>query len=173
SWPARCPDFSCSKRNCPPRNASSVTSAAGVLSVLMTSEPGSALFIRGVFFTPTGARFARKRPVSLIGPQFVGEARIDQTLARLAVVILVDQDAARQHAQRPLDDAHVLVQHQMMDIGAVEQRTDRGNQHDIVGPNQFPHVTLSFSPGCGGSARSVNRYLPLPPQPALSIVEQG
>jgi hypothetical protein len=25
-----------------------------------------------------------------------------------------------------------------MDVGAVEQRADRRNQHDIVGPNQFP-----------------------------------
>jgi hypothetical protein len=85
----------------------------------------------------------------------------------------MNQDTARQDAERSLDDAHVLVQHQMMDIGTVEQRADGGNQHDIVGPDQFPHVTLSFSPGCDGGARSVNRYLPLPPQPALSIVEQG
>ena len=101
---------------------------------------------------------------------------IGQKLARLAVVVLMDQDAARQHAERSLDDAHVLVQHQMMDIGAVEQRADRGNQHDIVGPNQFPQfVTLSFArPGVRRRhRRPVNRYLPLPPQPALSIVDQG
>ena len=30
--------------------------------------------------------------------------------------------------------------HQMIDIGAVEQRADRRNQHDIVGPNQFPQL---------------------------------
>jgi hypothetical protein len=50
-----------------------------------------------------------------------------------------------------------------MDICAVEQRADRGNQHDIVGSDQFPHVTHSFSPGCGDGMGPVNRYLPLPP----------
>ena len=44
--------------------------------------------------------------------------------------------------ERAFDDAHVLVQHQMMDIGAVEQRADGGNQHDIVGPNQFPQLCV-------------------------------
>jgi hypothetical protein len=32
----------------------------------------------------------------------------------------------------------------MMDVGAVEQRTDRRNQHDIVGPNQFTQLLFSF-----------------------------
>jgi hypothetical protein len=34
-----------------------------------------------------------------------------------------------------------------MNIGAVEQRSDRGNQHDIVGPNQFPQLRFSLMPG--------------------------
>jgi hypothetical protein len=56
----------------------------------------------------------------------------------------VNEDPARQDAERALDHAHVLVQHQMMDIGAVEQCTDCGNQHDIVGPDQFPQVMFSL-----------------------------
>jgi hypothetical protein len=32
-----------------------------------------------------------------------------------------------------------------MNIGAVEQGADRRNQHDIVGPNQFPQFWLSFA----------------------------
>jgi hypothetical protein len=32
----------------------------------------------------------------------------------------------------------------MVNIGAVEQRADRRNQHHIVGPNQFPQLRLSF-----------------------------
>jgi hypothetical protein len=38
----------------------------------------------------------------------------------------------------------------MMDIGAVEQRANSGNQHDIVGSNQFPQFTLSLSRDCEG-----------------------
>jgi octaprenyl-diphosphate synthase len=100
----------------------------------------------------------------------VGEARIGQKLARLAVIILMDQNAARQDAQRSFDDAHILVQHQMMDIGAVEQRADGGNQHDIVGPNQFPQFAFSFAGPCRGGASHVNRFEPLPLWCALSIV---
>ena len=75
----------------------------------------------------------------------MGEARIGQNPARLTVIILVDQDAARQDPQRPFDDAHILVQHQVMDIGAIEQRAHGGNQHDIVGSNQFPQFSFSFA----------------------------
>jgi hypothetical protein len=32
----------------------------------------------------------------------------------------------------------------MMDIGAIEQRPDRRNQHDVVGSNQFPQLWHSF-----------------------------
>jgi hypothetical protein len=32
----------------------------------------------------------------------------------------------------------------MMDMGAVEQRSDRRNQHDIVGPNQFSQFCRSY-----------------------------
>jgi hypothetical protein len=32
----------------------------------------------------------------------------------------------------------------MMDIGAVEQRANRRNQHNIIGSNQFPHSRFSF-----------------------------
>src|ERR1700687_5632223 len=105
SWPARCPDFGCRRRNCPPRNASSVNS-----------------------------------PGSVIGPQFVAEACISKNLARLAVIVLMDQDPARQDSEGTFDNAHVLIQHQMMDIGAIEQRANRRNQHHVVGPNQFPQL---------------------------------
>ena len=82
---------------------------------------------------------------SVIGPQFVGEPGIAEDLPRLAVIVLMHQNTARQHAERAFDDAHVLVQHQMVDIGAVEQRSDRRNQHDIVGSNQFPQLWRSFA----------------------------
>jgi len=100
----------------------------------------------------------------------MGKARIGEQLARLPVIVVMDQNAARQHAQRALDDAHVLVQHQMMDIGAIEQRADGGNQHDVVGPNQFPQLAFPFMARHGGWAADINRFEPLPPQRALSIV---
>ena len=75
----------------------------------------------------------------------MGKAGIGQKLARLAVIVLMDQDAAWQDAQGSLDHAHVLVQHQMVDIGPIEQCPDRGNQHNIVGPNQFPQFAFSLT----------------------------
>src|SRR5258705_2678928 len=32
----------------------------------------------------------------------------------------------------------------MVDVGAIEQRSYSGNQHDVVGPNQFPQTHISF-----------------------------
>jgi hypothetical protein len=74
------------------------------------------------------------------------EACVAEKLAGLAIVVFMNQDPARQYAKRALDNAHILVKHEVMDIGAVEQRSDRRNQHDVVGPNQFPHPTFSFIP---------------------------
>src|SRR5947209_19094334 len=62
----------------------------------------------------------------------------------------MDQDPARKHAERTFDDAHVLIEHQMMDMGAVEQCADRRNQHYIVSSNQFTQVRFSFA-GHGGA----------------------
>jgi octaprenyl-diphosphate synthase len=73
----------------------------------------------------------------------MGKPGIGQKLARRANVLVVDQDAPLQQAKRALHDAHVLIQHDMMDIGAVEQRADGGNQDDIVGSNQFPQNAIS------------------------------
>jgi hypothetical protein len=58
----------------------------------------------------------------------------------------------------------------MMDIGAIEQRTDRRNQHHIVGANQFAQVLFSWSIRRQHGPRHVNRFVPLPRSPALSIV---
>jgi octaprenyl-diphosphate synthase len=73
----------------------------------------------------------------------MGKPGIGQKLARRANVLVINQDAPLQQAKRALDDAHVLIQHDMMDIGAVEQRADGGNQDDIVGSNQFPQNAIS------------------------------
>src|SRR5262249_34514245 len=83
---------------------------------------------------------------SLIGPQFMRQPGFGEDLPGRAVVLLMHQDAPRQDAERTLDDAHVLVQDQMMNVGAVEQRTDRRHQNDIVGPHQFPQLAVLLSP---------------------------
>jgi hypothetical protein len=70
------------------------------------------------------------------------EAGIAEKLTGLVIVVFMDQNPARQYAKRPFDDAHILVQHQVMDIGTVEQRSNCRNQHDVVGPNQFPHLSF-------------------------------
>jgi hypothetical protein len=36
----------------------------------------------------------------------------------------MDQNPPRQDPQGALDDAHILVQHKMMDIGTIKQRAD-------------------------------------------------
>jgi hypothetical protein len=102
---------------------------------------------------------------SLIGPQFVREAGVSQELPGLSVVVLMNQDAAGQDAERALDVAHVLVQHQMMYVGAVEQGADGGDQHHVVGSDQFPQVRLPVGAvrgGCQAGATIVNRFVPLP-----------
>src|SRR5262249_27577981 len=82
---------------------------------------------------------------SLIRAQFMRQSSICQDLARHAVVIFVNENPPWQDAERAFDDAHVLVQHQMMDIGGVEQRADRRNQHYIVGSNQFSQITTPIT----------------------------
>src|SRR3979411_2544102 len=96
----------------------------------------------------------------------MGEPGVGEKLARRAVILVMDQNPARQHAERALDDAHVLVQHQMMDVGAIEPGADSRQQHNIVGPHQFPQLWLLLH----GLAARVNRLMPLPHHPALSIV---
>src|SRR5215472_417727 len=82
----------------------------------------------------------------------MGQTGIGEDLPRRADVLVMNQNPPRQNAKRAFDDAHVLVQHQVMDIGAVEQRADRRNQHHIVGSNQFPQITSPYSAMWGGDA---------------------
>ena len=74
----------------------------------------------------------------------MGQTGIGKNLARLPVIILMNQNPARQDAEGAFDNAHVLIQHEMMDIRAIEQRPHCRNQHYVVGTNQFPQLRLSF-----------------------------
>ncbi len=86
---------------------------------------------------------------------------VGEELARVVIVIVIDQDTPLQEPERSLDNAHVLVQHHVMNIGAVEQRADSGNQNEIVGPNQFPQINSPASAGNRAALRIVNRLPPL------------
>ncbi len=102
----------------------------------------------------------------------MGQAGIGEKLACGAVVLVVNQNPARQDAELTFDHAHVLVQHHMMDIGAVEQRADRRDQHDIIGPNQFPQNASPSSMcnllltlrGSDAAVSRADRPCRLPPQ---------
>ena len=80
----------------------------------------------------------------------MGQTGIGKNLARLPVIILMNQNPARQDAEGAFDNAHVLIQHEMMDIRAIEQRPHCRNQHYVVGTNQFPQLRLSFVARTGG-----------------------
>ena len=67
------------------------------------------------------------------------QPRVFQELTRGLPIFLIDHNAPRQHAERAFEHAHVLVQHHMRNVGALQQRLDRGDQHRIVGPNEFVH----------------------------------
>ncbi len=59
----------------------------------------------------------------------------------------LDQEAARQHAERPFEDAHALVGDEAMNAGIAHQRFDKGDDDGVVGADEFDHG-LRFS-GCG------------------------
>ena len=69
--------------------------------------------------------------------QFVRETGVLEKLASGVPVLVVDQDAARQDAERAFKHAHVPVEHHMRDLGALEQRFDRGDQDRVIGTHQF------------------------------------
>ena len=57
-------------------------------------------------------------------------------------VLVRNQHAPRQHADRAFQHAHVLVEHDVRDLGRIEQRLDRRNQHRVIGANEFAHACL-------------------------------
>src|SRR6266516_4092454 len=79
---------------------------------------------------------------SRIGTKLAAKARRLQQAARGGGMLLGDQDAARQNAERAFEHAHVLVEHVMGNSGALQQGTDRRNQHRVIGANQLAHTRL-------------------------------
>src|SRR3954470_16536706 len=52
---------------------------------------------------------------------------------------VIHQDTARQEADGAFQHAHVPVEHVMMNVRALEQRFDIGDQHRVVGPDDLAH----------------------------------
>ena len=72
------------------------------------------------------------------------EPGILQKTPRPGKILVRDQHAARQHAERAFQHAHVLIEHQMVDAGAVEQSHDPVLISAIVGADQFAHRCYRF-----------------------------
>jgi hypothetical protein len=53
------------------------------------------------------------------------QSRIFKQPACAFLIVIADQNAARQDAERAFQHAHVLVEHKMLNIGAIEQRAHR------------------------------------------------
>ncbi len=81
----------------------------------------------------------------------------------------LDQEAARQHAERPFEDAHALVGDEAMNAGIAHQAFGKGQEHGIVGADEFEHSWgLPFVNFRRFQGNVANRLLPH--SPALSIV---
>ena len=72
--------------------------------------------------------------------QLVGEACFRKKPSRGGKFVIADQDAAREDADPTFKNAHVLIDHHMVDMRTFKQRLDRRDQHGIVGANEFAHA---------------------------------
>src|SRR5262245_43914059 len=75
-----------------------------------------------------------------IRTELVSETGVLQQFTRLVVTTLVDQDTAREDADRTFKHAHVLVEHDVGDVSGIEQSRHRGNQHGIIGAYEFAPI---------------------------------
>jgi len=65
------------------------------------------------------------------------EAGLFQQSARGIDMMLVNEQTPRQDADRAFQHAHILVEHEMRDIGRIQQSLERGNQHGVVSANNL------------------------------------
>jgi hypothetical protein len=69
------------------------------------------------------------------------EASVLQKTPGAQFMVLGNQHAARQDAERAFQDAHILVEHQRLYSVAFEQSYDGRNQDCVVCTNKFAHGT--------------------------------
>jgi len=60
-------------------------------------------------------------------------------------VVIRDQNTTRQNAYGPFEHAHIAIEHNMVNAGSVKQCAHRRDQHRIVCPHQFAHVSPADS----------------------------
>lgn len=65
---------------------------------------------------------------------------IDQNLSCFFKLVLADQQTARQHAERALNDAHIGVGDEIGDPGLFHQGLCKGQQNGIVRTDKFDHL---------------------------------
>ena len=96
-----------------------------------------------------------------VGTQFAAEPGISEQTSRRRQFVLTDQNSPWEDADGALQHAHILVDHQVRDAGAIKERLDRRNHDSIVGPYQFAQGFRSAA----NSHRSQRRKPSLPPMP--------
>src|SRR4029077_9143817 len=92
---------------------------------------------------PRGGYRSRNRPPrtasslksvsACIRIEFVAKTRIGEQSACGGKRALMHKDPPRQHAQRAFQHAHVLVEHDVRDIGLRQYGFDCGDQNGVVG----------------------------------------
>ncbi|CVI59506.1 hypothetical protein AGR9A_Cc210060 [Agrobacterium salinitolerans str. Hayward 0363] len=85
-----------------------------------------------------GNAIAHRRS-SLFVAQLVAEPGIDENAAGLIGAVVFHQEPSRQKAERPLQNAHRLIGDEAMDAGIPHQAFGEGEQHGVIGSDQFTH----------------------------------
>src|SRR5512144_2323190 len=76
----------------------------------------------------------------VIGTQLVAQSGVFQELARAKLMLVGDKHAPRQHTERALKYAHVLVKDHWTEAGAFQQRDHRRHQDCVIRTDQFTHA---------------------------------
>jgi hypothetical protein len=73
----------------------------------------------------------------------MGKAGVSEQPARIVLMLVMNENATRQNAERPLEHAHVLIEHDMGDLGGVEQCLDGRDQHGVIGADKLAQRMFS------------------------------
>ena len=73
----------------------------------------------------------------------MAETSFSKQPARRLDMLLGDEQPARQDSERTLEYAHVLIENDMGNVGAIQQRGDGRHQHGVVGAHDLSQL-LSF-----------------------------
>ncbi|CUX32949.1 hypothetical protein AGR3A_Cc420062 [Agrobacterium tomkonis CFBP 6623] len=77
--------------------------------------------------------------LSLFAPQLVAQPGIDEDAPPLIGTLLFHKEPSGQKAERTFQNAHRLIGNKAVDAGVLHQAFSEGEQHGIVGTDQFTH----------------------------------